>query len=205
MFTKGKIIQLTVIVICLFVAGAASIQADEHAGKKAENKSNASTAYSNWGEMTPAMKKSMDPKVMNNMMNMMMTSPDKLMTMESCAQCHTGEEIARYQKDLGPMMEAMKPMMSMMNPMMGMMYPMMAPMVNPMMGMMNPMMGMMGPMMNPMMGMMSPMMHPMKGMSGGMMGPTMGMMNPMMAPAMGMMDPKQYEKWFNQQNQNNNK
>ena len=113
---KNKIIQLIAVAFCLFVAGAATIQAEEHAGDKAKNKSTASASNFNWGETTPAMKKSMDPKVMNNMMNMMMTSPDKLMTMESCAQCHTGEEIARYEKDFGPTMEAMKPMMSMMNP-----------------------------------------------------------------------------------------
>ena len=185
MLTKYKIAQMVAVTICLFVATTAAIQA--------ENKSDASASHANWGQMSQAMQKSMDPQVMNNMMNMMMTSPDKLMTMESCAQCHTGEEVQRYQKDFGPMMEAMKPMMSMMNPMMGMMYPMMAPMVNPMMGMMNPMMA-------PTMGMMSPMMNPMMDMSGAMMSPMMGMMNPMMAPMMnpmGMMDPKQYEQWFN--------
>ena len=203
MLTRNKIVQLIAVAICLFVATAATIQAEEHAGKEAENKSNATAPNLNWGQMSQATQKSMDPEVMNNLMNMMMTSPDKLMTMESCAQCHTGEEIARYQKDFGPMMEAMKPMMSMMNPMMGMMYPMMAPMVNPMMGMMGPTMGMMNPMMAPTMGMMSPMMNPMMDMSGAMMSPMMGMMNPMMAPMMNpmnMMDPKQYEQWFNQWN-----
>ena len=199
MLSRNKLVQLITLAICLFVATSATIQAEEHAGKNADNK-NASTSHLNLGQMSQAMQKSMDPQVMNNMMNMMMTSPDKLMTMESCAQCHTDEEIARYQKDFGPMMEAMKPMMSMMNPMMGMMYPMMAPMVNPMMGMMGPTMGMMYPMMNPTMGMMSPMINPMMDMSGAMMSPTMGMVNPMMAPMMGMMDPKQYEQWFNQWN-----
>ena len=201
MTSRYKIVQSITVAVCLFLVLAATIQADEHAGKNAENKPNAGAAHFNWGQMTPAMQKSMDPSVMANMMNMMMTSPDKMMSMESCAQCHTGEDIARYQKDFGPMMEAMKPMMNMMNPMMGMMYPMMAPMVNPMMGMMGPTMGMMNPMMAPMMGMMGPMMYPMKDMNSAMMSPMMGMMNPMMAPMMnpmGMMDPKQYEQWFNQ-------
>ncbi len=190
MLMKNKITQIIVIAICLFVATAATLQAEE-----------AKQAAPAWGDMSQAMQKSMDPKVMNNMMNMMMTSPDKLMSIESCAECHTDEDVARYQKDFGPMMDAMKPMMSMMNPMMGMMYPMMAPMVNPMMGMMGPTMGMMNPMMAPAMGMMNPMVNPMMDMSGAMMSPMMGMMNPMMAPMMnpmGMMDPKQYEQWFNQ-------
>ena len=200
MFTPQKLIQLLVIVTCLFFVGVAGIQAEEHAGTEAEANSN--TYSTNWGQMSPAMKKSMDPNVMNNMMAMMM-NPEKMMSMESCVQCHEGEDIARYQKEYGPMMEAMKPMMSMMNPMMGMMSPMM----NPMMGMMNPMMGMMSPMMNPMMGMGGSMMGPMAGMSAPMMGAMMnpmGMMgsyggNPMgQMPGGQMMDPKQYEQWFNQ-------
>ena len=84
-------------------------------------------------EMTPAMQKSMDPNVWSNMMAMMM-NPEKAMSMESCAQCHDAETVARYAKDFGPMMEAMKPMMSMMNP------HQMSSMMNP-----NAYMGMMGP------------------------------------------------------------
>jgi len=205
MFTPQKLIQFIVIAICLFIAGAATIHAEEHAGNEAENKSNANASNLNWGQMSQATQKSMDPNVMNNLMNMMMTSPDKLMSIESCAECHTDEEVARYQKDFGPMMEAMKPMMSMMNPMMGMMGPMMNPMMGMMGPMMYPMMGMMNPMMGPMMGMAAPMMNPMMDMSGAMMSPMMGMVNPMMGPMMnpmmnpaGMMDPKQYEQWFNQ-------
>ncbi len=201
MLTRNKIVQLIAVAICLFVATAATIQAEEHAGKEAENKSNATAPNLNWGQMSQATQKSMDPSVMNNLMNMMMTSPDKLMSIESCAQCHTDEEVARYQKDFGPMMEAMKPMMGMMNPMMAMMNPMMGPMMGMMNPMMYPMMGMMNPMMGPMMGMATPMMNPMMDMSGAMMSPMMGMVNPMMGPMMnpaGMMDPKQYEQWFNQ-------
>ncbi len=192
MVARSKLIQLIAIAICLFVASIAPLQAEE--------KSNANPFYPNWGEMSPAMKKSMDPNVMNNMMQMMM-DPEKMMSMESCAQCHEDEDIALYQKEYGPMMEAMKPMMGMMGPMMNPMMGMMGPMMNPMMGMMNPMMGMMNPMMgsgmmNPMMGMMNPMMGMMGPMSGGMGMPGMGAhgSNPMGQ----MMDPKQYEQWFNQ-------
>lgn len=196
MTTTHKLIQLLVIATCLFIVGVTGVQAEAHAGNKAnENPSSyANPSSQNWGQMSNAMKKSMDPNVMNNMMAMMM-NPEKMMSMESCAQCHDGEDVARYQKDFGPMMDAMKPMAAMMNPMMNMMSPMMAPM----MGMMGPTMGMMGPMMNPMMSMMGPMINPMMGMGGSMMSPTMGMVNPMMNPA-GMMDPKQYEQLFNQWN-----
>ncbi len=166
--------------------------------------------------MSYPMQKSMDPQVWMQMMTMMM-DPAKAASMENCALCHEGDDLARYAKDFGPMMEpmqkmgeAMSPhqMLQGMNPMMGMMNPMMMGMMNPMMGMMNPMM--MG-MMNPMMGMMNPMMM-------GMMNPMMGMMNPMMMGMMGpmmnpmsmmggghnanpmgqMMKPEQYTDWFNQ-------
>ena len=154
--------------------------------------------------MSVPMQKSMDPQVWMQMMTMMM-DPAKAMSMESCALCHEGDDLARYTKDFGPMMEASQQMGQFMSPhqWMQMTNPMMSTMMNPMamMGpMMNPMMGMMGPMMNPM-GMMGPMMNPM-GMMGPMMNP-MGMMgggtgynaaNPMGS----MMDPKQYESWFNQ-------
>ena len=164
--------------------------------------------------MSYPMQKSMDPQVWSQMMAMMM-DPAKAMSMESCALCHEGDDLARYAKDFGPMMEAsqqmaqymsphqmmqgMTPMMNMMNPM-AMMYPMMG-MMGPMMGMMNPMMmGMMNPMamMNPMtmmnpMAMMNPMtmMNPMMG-GGGMGGYSHG--NPMGQ----MMKPDQYTDWFNQ-------
>lgn len=209
MNTPQKMIQLIVIVTCLFIVATAGIQAEEHAGAKAEEKpdTNAYMSSQNWGQMSDAMKKSMDPNVMNNMMQMMM-QPEKMMSMESCVQCHDGEDIARYQKEYGPMMESMKPMMSMMNPMMGMMAPMMNPMMGMMAPMMNPMMGMMNPMMGPAMGMMSPMMNPMMGMGGSMAAPMAGMsapmmnsmMNPMSMGAYGgqMMDPKQYEQWYKQ-------
>ena len=163
MLSKNNKFQLIAIATCLFFALIATLQAEE--------KAKANPYYPNWGEITPAMKKSMDPNVMNNLMKMMM-DPEKMMSTESCVQCHEPEDVARYEKDLGPMMEAMKPMMSMMNPMMA-----------------------------PMMGMMTPMMNPAMDMSYSMMSPMMGMVNPMMGPMMnpmGMMDPKQYEQWFNQ-------
>ncbi|MFK7795586.1 MAG: hypothetical protein AB8B89_09570 [Gammaproteobacteria bacterium] len=133
--------------------------------------------------MSYPMQKSMDPQVWMQMMTMMM-DPAKAASMENCALCHEGEDLARYAKDFGPMMEpmqkmgeAMSPhqMLQGMSPMMGGMGNMMNPMsmmMNPM-SMMYPAMGMMGPMMS----MMGPMMNPM--MMGGMMGPMMGMMNPM--------------------------
>ena len=135
--------------------------------------------------MSPAMHKSIDPNVWATMMMQMMQSPNPIAT---CANCHTGEDLARYQKEYGPMFNMMQPAMGMMNPAMWgqMMTPAMgmaAPMMNPMMGMMNPAMGMI----NPMMGMMNPMM-------GNMMAPATGMMNPMamgnmMVPMMSMMGP----------------
>ena len=137
MLVQNKLFRLVAISTCLFIAGVASCQAEE--AKKNQ------TATPGMQNMTPAMQKAMDPNVWSNMMAIMV-DPEKAMSLESCAQCHEGEDLARYQKDFGPMMEAMKPMMSMMNP------HMMSSMMNPMMGMMNPMMGMM----NPMMGMMNP-------------------------------------------------
>ena len=58
----------------------------------------------------------------------------------SCIECHTDEDIARYQKDYGGMLHAMNPMMQMANPQM------MGGMMAPMTGMMAPMTGMMAPM-----------------------------------------------------------
>ncbi len=210
MLARSNIFQLIIVAACLMVASVTTIQAEE----------TNTNQYSMQG-MSSAMQKSMDPNVWTNMMTMMM-NPEKAMSMESCAQCHDAEDVARYTKDFGPMMEAMKPMMSMMNPnmymnmmypMMGMMNPMMASMMNPMayMNMMYPMMGgmmnpmaMMNPMtmMGPMMGMggMSSMMNPMGMMGGmGMPGMTAPGGNPMaQMPGGQMMDPKQYEQWFSQ-------
>ncbi len=166
--------------------------------------------------MSYPMQKSMDPQVWMQMMTMMM-DPAKATSMENCALCHEGDDLARYAKDFGPMMQSMQSMsksfaphtaMQQMNPMMnsmgGMMNPMtmMGPMMGGMGGMMNPMSMMMNPMsmmgmMYPMMGMMGPMMNPM-GMMGGM--NPMGMMGGANSadPMSQMMKPEQYTDWFNQ-------
>ena len=151
----NKMYRMIAMTACLFVVSALTIQAEE-----------TKNSQPNMAGMSSAMQKSMDPNVMMKMMNMMM-DPEKAMSMESCAECHDAETVARYAKDFGPMMESMKPMMSMMNPQM------MNSMMAPMMGMMNPMMGMMNPMMASMMNPMT-MMGPMMGMGG-----MSSMMNPM--------------------------
>ncbi len=214
MLVSFKIVRMVIISMCFFMCGVFNLQAEE------------AQTQNSYAGMSDAMQKSMDPQVWTNMMAMMM-NPEKMMSMESCAQCHDGEDVARYAKDYGPMMEAMKPMAEMMSPhmmaqmmnpntYMSMMYPMMNPamymnMMAPMMGMMGPMsMGMMNPamymnMMYPMMGMLGPMTG--MGMSGmgmpGMGMPGMGMHgNPMaQMPGGQMMDPKTYEEWFKQWNE----
>ena len=211
MLVPIKMLRIAVITICMFAVGVISIHAEE---KKEQ------AAYPGWEGMTHAMQKSMDPNVWSQMMAMMM-DPSKSSPIASCALCHEGEDVARFQKDFGPMMDAMwQPYKSMMNPhmMTSMMNPnaymsMMGPMMNPAMymNMMGPMMAMSGPMMGQMMnpmGWMNPamymnMMYPMMGMMGPMMGPMGGGMgmhgNPMtQMPGGQMMDPKQYEQWFNQ-------
>ena len=110
-------------------------------------------------DLSYAMKKSMDPNVWMKLMNGMMSGElQGQPAIASCVDCHTDEDIARYQKDFGGMMHSTNPMMQMANPQAygGAANNMMAPMtgmMNPMMGMMNPKMGMR----NPMMGMMNPM------------------------------------------------
>jgi hypothetical protein len=195
-------IRNTIYILLFVLVGSVSVNAEDAAPANA------------MAGMSYPMQKSMDPQVWMKM-SMMMMDPAKAASMESCALCHEGEDLARYAKDFGPMMEpmqqmgqAMSPhqMLQQMSPMMGGMGNMMNPMsmmmnpmsmMNPMMGMMGPMMSMMGPMMNPMMmgGMMGPMMSPMMGMMNpmSMMGGMGGMnaMNPMsmMNPMMGMMGP----------------
>ena len=51
--------------------------------------------------MSYPMQKSMDPQVMMQMMTMMM-DPAKAASMENCALCHEGDDLARYAKDFGP-------------------------------------------------------------------------------------------------------
>jgi len=77
--------------------------------------------------MTPAMSAMMNPMMYNNMMGYMM-NPMPLMSnpTASCSQCHTAEDVSRYQKTMGPMLAMMNPgnwmnpnaYMSMMTPMM---------------------------------------------------------------------------------------
>ncbi len=207
MFLLNKITRLTVIITLLSAIGIVGIQAEEAKQQATPQSLEA---------ITPAMQKSMDPNVWSQLMAMMM-DPQKSSAIATCALCHKGEDVARYQKDFGLMMDSMwQPYKAMMNPhmmssfmnpnaYMGMMNPAMyMNMMYPMMGMMGPAMGMGAPMMNPAMYM--NMMYPMMGM----MGPAMGGMyggNPMMPPGGQMpggqmMDPKQYEQWFSQMMKN---
>jgi len=146
--------------------------------------------------MSYAMQKTMDPNVWTKLMGSMMSGELQGQPMiASCVECHTSEDIARYQKDYGGMMHAMNPMMQAANPQFygGAMMAPMTGMMNPMTGMMMAPMGMMSPMMMAPMGMMNPMMMaPMTGM----MMPGMGMpgapgagMPPIGVPAMPGMPP----------------
>ncbi len=124
--------------------------------------------------MSYPMQKSMDPQVMMQMMTMMM-DPSKASAMENCALCHEADDLARYAKDFGPMMESMKSMSKSVAP-------------HAAMQQMNPMMGSMGGM-NPM---------SMMGGAGGM-NPMSMMGGANNANPMGqMMKPEQYTDWFNQ-------
>ncbi|UCH41573.1 MAG: hypothetical protein JSU67_07885, partial [Gammaproteobacteria bacterium] len=117
--------------------------------------------------VSEAMHKSMDPAVWTKLMNSMMSGElQGQPIIAACVECHTSEDIARYQEEYGGMMHAMNPMMQMASPQFygnaagGMMAPMTGMMMAPM-GMMTPMMmapmGMMNPMMMaPMTGMMMP-------------------------------------------------
>ena len=229
MISPQKLIQLFVITICLFIVGVASIQAEEMKSQPAYPMPSMhgmpGIPMPSTESMNYAMQKMMDPNTMTLLMAYMMNPKD--VTVEAmCITCHMGEDIARYQKYYGPMLNAMwQPFQTAMDPatfsgMMGMADPMMGgygsmgggnPMFNPAMWM-NPMtwmnpgnyMSLMNPMvwMDPAnyMQMMNPMAY-------------MGMMNPMMGgygnpvgqmPGMGqmpggqMMDPKQYEQWYKQ-------
>ena len=130
-------------------------------------------------EMSQALQKSMDPDVWIKLMNSMMSGElQGQPPTSSCVECHTDEDIERYQKEYGGMLSAMDPLLHMVNPQA---YGVAAT------GMMAPMTGMMNPMTGMMMVPMGTMMNPMTGM---MMAPMTGMMNPMtgmgMMPGMGM-------------------
>ena len=104
------------------------------------------------GEVSYALEKSMDPNVWIKLMNSMMSGElQGQPAIASCVECHTDEDIARYQKEFGGMLQSMNPVMQMASPQgfggyaNGMMAPMTA-MINPMTGMITPMMGMVNPM-----------------------------------------------------------
>lgn len=203
MLFQARLYRQTASVVCLFIVSIAGVHAEEA--------QQAPSASSGMTEMTATMQKSMDPNVWAQMMAMMM-NPQQSSPIATCALCHEGADVARFQKDYGPMMDAMwEPYKAMMNP------HMMSSMMNPAMymSMMYPMMGMMGPMMSPM-GMMNPMammnpmtmmnpamymnmMNPMMGMMGGM--PMYGGGNPMSPPVPGggqAVNPQQHKQWFDQ-------
>ena len=71
----------------------------------------AQTAMAQQDSLSHSMQKSMDPQVMNDLMTGMMTNPTEMMTnpIATCAQCHDGSDIARYQQGIGPMMAMMNP------------------------------------------------------------------------------------------------
>lgn len=224
MISPQKLIQLFVIILCLFITGTTSIYAEEEKKIQAANPfmpyMPGMSSVPSMESMNYAIQKTMDPNTMVLLMSMMMNPKD--VTAEGmCAACHTGEDIARYQTLYGPMLEGMwQPFKAAMNPAtyMGMM------------GIADPTAGEFGsvsgshPMFNPAMWMypttwMNPgnymsLMNPMTWMNAGnymqMMNPMayMGMMTPMMGgygypmgqtPGTGQaMNPEQYEQWFNQ-------
>ena len=67
--------------------------------------------------LTHAMSKSVDPQVYTSLMTQMMTNPMGVMMnpISTCAQCHSAEDMARYTKSLGPMMQMGNPA-NMINP-----------------------------------------------------------------------------------------
>ena len=99
-------------------------------------------------ELSVAVQKSMDPNVWIKLMNSMMSGElQGQPAIASCVECHTDEDVARYQKDFGGMLQAMNPVMQMGNPQLyGGMANGMTAMINPMTGMITPMMGMAYPM-----------------------------------------------------------
>ena len=71
----------------------------------------ASTTMAQENSLSYSIQKSMDPQVMTNLMNGMMTNPAGTLydPITTCAQCHDGSDMARYQQALGPMMAMMNP------------------------------------------------------------------------------------------------
>jgi hypothetical protein len=90
----------------------------------------APVAMAQQDSLAHSMQQTMDPQVMTSLMTGMMTNPAQMMNdpMASCAECHDGHDIARYQQGLGPMMAMMNPAnwfspQAYMNMMTGMMDP----------------------------------------------------------------------------------
>ena len=120
---KHALLYSIILSSILYFVGFSTLHAAE------ENKS----AFNMEG-MTHEMQKSMDPNTWMQMMQMMM-DPNAT-PIQNCALCHEGEDLARYQKDFGPMMDAATSMYKAAGPHQAAQY-------------MNPMAGMMGGMMNP--------------------------------------------------------
>ena len=61
--------------------------------------------------MAHSMSKMVDPKVYSNLMSQMMTNPVGVMMnpFSTCGQCHTSEDMDRYNTMIGPMLSMMNP------------------------------------------------------------------------------------------------
>lgn len=96
--TRSKLLALAVLSGVLLSGNAA-----------AEDKQAPASPY-NLPAMTPAISAMMNPMVYSNLMGYTM-NPMPLMTdpVSACKQCHTDEDIARYQKTMGPMLTMMSP------------------------------------------------------------------------------------------------
>ena len=105
MFTSKKLISIFIILIALLVAGFIPLQANEKEESMTTPMPYASMLFGGPG-FTPAMQKMMQPntwfQMMSNMMNPQQASP-----IDMCASCHEGQDIARFQQNFGPMMNAM--------------------------------------------------------------------------------------------------
>ena len=105
---KNRLYRSATCVACLLIVSVAGLHAEEA--------QQAQPAQGSMESMTDAMQKSMDPNVWTQMMGMMM-NPQQSSPIATCALCHEGSDVARYQKDFGPMMDAMwEPYKAMMNP-----------------------------------------------------------------------------------------
>ena len=71
----------------------------------------ASATMAQENSLSYSIQKSMDPQVMTNLMNGMMSNPAGTLydPITTCAQCHDGSDMARYQQALGPMMAMLNP------------------------------------------------------------------------------------------------